>query len=112
MKTGSFTSAQNNIHNEEYKHAAFSDEIHAVHKNIEIIYSKQENVIRLKLGKAPYEFEYIERERDRYFESRLFEMSLYEFVALMIYWRALKENSAPEIFFTQRDDGALVIREY
>ena len=96
---------------EEYEHAAFSEEIHATHKHIEITYSKQENVIRLKLGKAPYEFEYIERDRDRYFECRLFEMSLYEFVALMMYWRALKENAAAEIYFTQRDDGALVIRE-
>jgi hypothetical protein len=96
---------------EEYEHAAFSEEIHATHKHIEITYSKQENVIRLKLGKAPYEFEYIERDRDRYFECRLFEMSLYEFVALMMYWRALKEKQSAEIFFTQRDDGALVIRE-
>jgi hypothetical protein len=38
-------------------------------------------------------------------------MSLYEFTALMIYWGALKEKAAAEIFFTQRDDGALVIRE-
>jgi hypothetical protein len=96
---------------EEYQEIQSVDEIHATHKHIEITYSKQENVIRLKLGKAPYEFEYIERKRDSYFECRLFEMSLYEFVALMMYWRALKENAAAEIFFTQRDDGALVIRE-
>ena len=96
---------------EEYQEIQSANEIHATHKHIEISYSKQENVIRLKLGKAPYEFEYIERDQDRYFECRLFEMSLYEFVALMIYWRALKENAAAEIFFTQRDDGALVIRE-
>jgi hypothetical protein len=96
---------------EEYQQSDFSDEIHAIHKNIEITYSKQENIIRLNLVKAPYEFEYIERDRDRYFECRLFEMSLYEFTALMIYWGALKEKAAAEIFFTQRDDGALVIRE-
>ena len=95
---------------EEYQEIQSVDEIHATHKHIEITYSKQENVIRLKLGKAPYEFEYIERKRDRYFECRLFEMSLYEFVALMIYWRALKEKATPEIYFTQRDDGALVIK--
>ena len=38
-------------------------------------------------------------------------MPLYEFVAKMIYWAALKEKQSPEIYFTQQDDGALVIRE-
>ena len=96
---------------QEHEDADSGEEFYAIHGHIEIICSKDKNFILLNLGKAPYEFEYIERERARYFERTEVEMPLYEFVAKMIYWAALKEKQSPEIYFTQQDDGVLVIRE-
>ena len=97
---------------QEHEDADSEDEFYAIHGHVEIICSKDKNFILLNLGKAPYEFEYIERDRARYFERTEVEMPLYEFVAKMIYWVALKEKQSPEIYFTQQDDGALVIQEY
>ena len=96
---------------QEHEDADSGEEFYAIHGHIEIICSKDKNFILLNLGKAPYEFEYIERERARYFERTEVEMPLYEFVAKMIYWAALKAKQSPAIYFTQQDDGALVIRE-
>lgn len=79
--------------------------------NIDITYSEKENYAFLNLGKVPDKYLYVERDRTRYKEDRSVKMKLDYFRGLVSYWFSLKQKQVPEIYFTQKEDGAIVIRE-
>jgi len=93
----------------EFEHAITEDSGYQVHQNVEILYSIKEHFVLLRLGKAPQEYEYIERDRAQYKEDRDVLMPLDNFQNLMQQWIDLKREKTPEIWFRQKENGSIVI---
>jgi hypothetical protein len=93
----------------EFEHAITGDSGYQVHQNVEILYSIKEHFVLLRLGQAPQEYEYIERDRAQYKENRDVFMPLDDFQNLMQQWLDLKREKTSEIWFRQKDNGSIVI---